>query len=140
MDRTITRWADLIKGVPAEERLDVIIANYLTSRHRDDPERGCALPALGADVGRSSSKTRRAFAQNLERMIDLVARQLPGDTPQGAREVATGAIATMVGSIVLSRAVGNGGLSDSILAAGRGAAAKQATVRRARRKTGNAAS
>ncbi|GLR95167.1 hypothetical protein GCM10007858_28010 [Bradyrhizobium liaoningense] len=36
-----------------------------------------------------------------------------------ARQIATGAIATMVGSIVLSRAVGDGKFSDRILDAGR---------------------
>jgi len=44
---------------------------------------------------------------------------IPGEPPQQARQIATGAIATMVGSIVLSRAVGSGKLSDRILDAGR---------------------
>jgi hypothetical protein len=44
---------------------------------------------------------------------------LPGEPPRQARQIATGAIATMVGSIVLSRAVGSGKLSDRILDAGR---------------------
>jgi TetR/AcrR family transcriptional repressor of nem operon len=52
-------------------------------------------------------------------MIDVFVELLPGEPPQQARQIATGAIATMVGSIVLSRAVGSGKLSDSILDAGR---------------------
>jgi TetR/AcrR family transcriptional regulator, transcriptional repressor for nem operon len=52
-------------------------------------------------------------------MIDVFVELLPGEPPRQARQIATGAIATMVGSIVLSRAVGAGKLSDRILDAGR---------------------
>jgi TetR/AcrR family transcriptional repressor of nem operon len=52
-------------------------------------------------------------------MIDILVEVLPAKDPQVARKIATGAIATMVGSIVLSRAVGAGKLSDDILEAGR---------------------
>jgi TetR/AcrR family transcriptional repressor of nem operon len=52
-------------------------------------------------------------------MIDALVELLPGEPFGQARQVATGAITTMVGSIVLSRAVGAGKLSDRILDAGR---------------------
>ena len=50
-----------------------------------------------------------------------------------ARQIATGAIATMVGSIVLSRAVGAGKLSDRILDAGRMTAGGR--IRKPQRRT-----
>jgi TetR/AcrR family transcriptional repressor of nem operon len=119
MDQMVERWKKLANGKANGDRFEALIADYLSPRHRDDPEHGCALPALAADVARSSPSERRALASKLENMIDIFVELLPDEAPQQAREIATGAIATMVGSIVLSRAVGAGKLSDSILDVGR---------------------
>ena len=133
MDQTTERWKKLAKGKTSRERLEALIADYLSPRHRDDPKRGCALPALAADVARSSPSERRAFAFKLEKMIDAFVELLPDEAPEQARQIATGALATMVGSIVLSRAVGVGKLSDSILDAGRITAGGR--IRKPRRRT-----
>jgi TetR/AcrR family transcriptional repressor of nem operon len=133
MDQMTARWKKLARGKANGERFKALIADYLSPRHRDDPERGCALPALAADVARSSPSERRAFAFKLEKMIDAFVELLPDEAPQQARQIATGALATMVGSIVLSRAVGVGKLSDSILDAGRVTAGGR--IRKPRRRT-----
>jgi TetR/AcrR family transcriptional regulator, transcriptional repressor for nem operon len=119
MDQMTERWKKVASGKAGGERFEALIADYLSPRHRDDPKRGCALPALAADVARSGPGERRALASKLEKMIDVFAELLPDEEPQQARQIATGAIATMVGSMVLSRAVGAGKLSDGILDAGR---------------------
>jgi TetR/AcrR family transcriptional regulator, transcriptional repressor for nem operon len=119
MDQTTERWKKLTNDKATEERFETLIADYLSPRHRDNPKHGCALPALAADVARSGPSERRALAAKLEKMIDVFVELLPDEAPQQARQIATGAIATMVGSMVLSRAVGAGKLSDGILAAGR---------------------
>jgi TetR/AcrR family transcriptional repressor of nem operon len=119
MDQTTERWKKLANGKTSRERFEALIADYLSLRHRDNPKQGCALPTLAADVARSSPSEQQALASKLEKMIDVFVELLPGEPPQQARQIATGAIATMVGSIVLSRAVGSGKLSDRILDAGR---------------------
>ena len=117
MDQTTDRWKKLANGKTSRERFEALIADYLSLRHRDNPKQGCALPTLAVDVARSNPSAQQALASKLEKMIDALVGLLP-DEPQ-ARQIATGAIATMVGSIVLSRAVGAGKLSDRILDAGR---------------------
>jgi TetR/AcrR family transcriptional regulator, transcriptional repressor for nem operon len=119
MDQMTERWKKLANGKANEERFEALIADYLSPRHRDNPKHGCALPALAADVARSGPSERQALASKLEKMIDVFVELLPDEEPQQARQIATGAIATMVGSMVLSRAVGAGKLSDGILDAGR---------------------
>lgn len=119
MDQTTDRWKKLANGSSDGERFEALIADYLSPRHRDNPKHGCALPTLAVDVARSSPSEQQALTSKLEKMIDALVRLLPGEPPQQARQIATGAIATMVGSIVLSRAVGAGKFSDSILDAGR---------------------
>ncbi|MCK1290898.1 TetR/AcrR family transcriptional regulator [Bradyrhizobium sp. 30] len=119
MDQTTERWKKLTNDKANGERFETLIVDYLSPRHRDNPKHGCALPTLAVDVARSSSSEQQALASKLEKMIDVFAELLPDEPPRQARQIATGAIATMVGSIVLSRAVGAGRLSDGILVAGR---------------------
>jgi TetR/AcrR family transcriptional regulator, transcriptional repressor for nem operon len=133
MDQMVERWEKLANGKGNGNRFEALIADYLSPRHRDNPKHGCALPVLAADVARSSPSERRALASKLERMIDVFVELLPDEPPQPARQIATGAIATMVGSIVLSRAVGAGKLSDGILDAGRMTA--DGRSRKAQRRT-----
>jgi TetR/AcrR family transcriptional repressor of nem operon len=119
MDQMTVRWRRLANGTTNGERLEALIDDYLSPRHRDNPKHGCALPTLAADVARSGPSEQQALASKLEKMIDVFVDLLPGEPPRQARQIAMGAIATMVGSIVLSRAVGAGKLSDCILDAGR---------------------
>src|SRR4029078_273703 len=135
MDGTASRWSKLAKEIPIEKRFDAIVTAYLSVRHRDDQAHGCALPALAADIGRSTKKARCTFANKLEAMIEVVARQLPNKPPDAARQIAMSAIATMMGSIVLARAVGNDRLSDDILQAGRTAISEHAHVETVKRLT-----
>jgi TetR/AcrR family transcriptional repressor of nem operon len=119
MDRATDRWRKLAGEVPPEKRLAAIIDTYLSPTHRDDPGRGCAVPALGAEIARESLKTRKAFAVKLEQMIDMMADQILDVPPKTARKQAMATLAAMIGTMVLSRIAGNGAFSDEILAAGR---------------------
>jgi TetR/AcrR family transcriptional regulator, transcriptional repressor for nem operon len=119
MDRTVSSWFELTEGEPVEQQFDGIVEAYLSHFHRHNHERGCALPALGADKARSSPRSGRIFARKLEEMINAVARLLPRRSQIEARQVAPGALASMMGSIVLARAVGDKLLSDDVLEAGR---------------------
>ena len=130
MDRSTERWRKLAEQTPPDKRLATIVENYLTPLHRDDPGHGCAVPTLGAEIARESPKTRKAFAAKLEQMIDMMADQVLEVPRKGARKQAVAALATMMGTLVLSRIAGSGELSEEILAAGReavlGRAAKRA--------------
>ena len=119
MDRSNERWRKVAEQTPPEKRLATIVENYLTTVHRDDPGHGCAVPTLGAEIARESPKTRKAFAGKLEQMIDMMADQILDVPRKSARKQAMAALATMMGTLVLSRIAGTGELSDDILASGR---------------------
>jgi TetR/AcrR family transcriptional regulator, transcriptional repressor for nem operon len=119
MDRSTARWRKIAEATPPEHRLATIVDSYLSPTHRDDPGHGCAVPALGAEIARESPKTRKAFAAKLEQMIEMVADQIPDLPRKAARKQAASALATMMGTLVLSRVAGSGEFSDEILAAGR---------------------
>ena len=119
MDHSTEHWRRLAEDIPVEKKLSTIVASYLTPLHRDDPGRGCAIPALGAEIAREGPKARKAFAAKLEKMVDVLAAQIPGVAPKVARRQAMALLATMAGTLVLARIAGEGDFSDEILAAGR---------------------
>ena len=130
MDRSTEHWRKLAEQTPPEKRLAAIVDSYLTPVHRDDPGHGCAVPTLGAEIARESSKTRKAFAAKLEQMIDMMADQILDVPRKAARKQAMAALATMMGTLVLSRIAGTGESSDEILAAGRDAVLGRAAAAR----------
>ena len=122
MDRSMEHWRKTAERIPLDKRLSTIVDTYLTPIHRDDPGHGCAVPTLGAEIARESPKTRKAFAAKLEQMIDMMAEQIPDASGKAARKRAAATLATMMGTLVLSRVAGSSEFSDEILAAGREAA------------------
>jgi TetR/AcrR family transcriptional regulator, transcriptional repressor for nem operon len=119
MDRSTERWRKLSEETPVEKRLSKIVNSYLAPVHRDDPGRGCPVPALAAEIARESAKTRRVFSGRMEQMIEMLADQYHGVPRKTARKQAVAALATMMGSLVMARVAGNGELSDEILKSGR---------------------
>jgi len=122
MDRSMEHWRKTFEQIPPDKRLAMIVDGYLTPTHRDDPGHGCAIPTLGAEIARESPKTRKAFAAKLEQMVDMIAEQIPDASGKAARKQAAATLATMMGTLVLSRIAGTSEFSDEILAAGREAA------------------
>ena len=127
MDRSMERWRKLAEQTPPEKRLATIVDSYLSPQHRDDPGRGCAIPALSAEIARESPKTRKAFAAKLDQMIEMIAAQIPDVPRKAARKQAMASLATMMGTLVLARVAGSGEFSDEILAVGRDAVLDQET-------------
>ena len=140
MDRSTERWRELAEGTRPEKRLAAVVNTYLTPLHRDDPGHGCAIPALGAEIARENSKTRRVFAGRLEQMIDVLAKQIQGVPRTAARKKAMSALATMMGTLVMARIAGTGDFSDQILAAGREAIIDRPRSPRARKSASKRAS
>ena len=134
MDRSLEHWRKLAEETSPEKRLTTIIETYLSPTHRDDPGHGCAITSLGAEIARESPKTRRAFAAKMDQLIELIADQIQDMPPKAARKQATSLLATMMGTLVLSRIAGNGEFSEDILAAGREAVLARATQAKAAKK------
>ena len=96
----------------AEDPLAAFVDWYVSTQHRDNPAAGCAVVALGADVRRGDDRVRAAYGREVERYLEILEQLLGGDD---ARPRATVALSTLVGSIVLARALDDEALSDEIL-------------------------
>ena len=136
MDRSTARWRKMAEATPPEKRFAAIVESYLTPLHRDDPGHGCAITSLGAEIARESPRTRKAFAGKIDEMVDMIADHLPDVPRKAARKQAIAALATMMGTLVLSRIAGGGEFSDEVLAAGRETVLARAATKPARKKPG----
>ena len=111
---TLTRVA---AAAPPAEALRSMIRAYLSKEHVDGVENGCPMAALGSEMPRQAPKVRRAATRRIKEAIDLVARHSPRQGEPGAYQQALVTVATMVGALVLARAVDDHKLSTALRAA-----------------------
>ena len=109
--------ARVIAAVPPEQSLQALIQVYLSKEHLAGIETGCPISALGSEMPRQSPEVRRAATLRIKEMVDLVARQFPDWGQPGAHERALVTVATMVGTLMLARAVDDAALSDALCSA-----------------------
>jgi TetR/AcrR family transcriptional repressor of nem operon len=124
--RTAALWREAVaKG--GRQPLKVIADRYLSARHRDDIGGGCLYAALTADIARRDNPALRlALTDGLRRAVDLLAGLVPGRTKAAQRKRALAQFATMMGALILARAVDDETLSEEFLAAARAAVAETA--------------
>ncbi len=101
---------------PEAFSLEDYISEYLSAAHRDGPGSGCPFAALGCDVSHQGHGVRNRFTAGVRGMIGLLSGQMgPGLKQRQRDEAALAAIASLVGAVVLARAVNDPKLSDDIL-------------------------
>jgi TetR/AcrR family transcriptional regulator, transcriptional repressor for nem operon len=106
--------ASVVAAAPAEQSLQALMQAYLSKEHLSAIETGCPVSALGSEMPRQAPEVRRAATRRIKEMIDLVARQSPDWGQPAAHERALVTVATMVGTLVLARAVDDVALSDAL--------------------------
>lgn len=109
--------ASVIAAVPPGQSLQALLQAYLSKEHLESIETGCPISALGSEMPRQSPEVRHAATRRIKEMIDLVARQLPDWGQPSAHEQALVIVASMVGTLVLARAVDDSALSDALCSA-----------------------
>ena len=72
---------------------------------------------MGNDAARSGKIVRKAFAEGLAPLIDILAQSIPGKSKAARRRKAVAAMATLVGALTMARAVEGTPLSDEMLEA-----------------------
>jgi TetR/AcrR family transcriptional regulator, transcriptional repressor for nem operon len=101
-------------GAAPGESLRAMIRAYLSKEHIDGVETGCPMAALGSEMPRQASKVRRAATRRIREVIDVVASHSSDERKPGDYERALVTVATMVGTLVLARAVDDPKLSKAM--------------------------
>jgi TetR/AcrR family transcriptional regulator, transcriptional repressor for nem operon len=116
LSRNKDRWAKVIAETP-DEKLAALARFYLSDAHRDRRGEGCALAALGGDAPRYGPELQAAFKDGIEGYLELLDGIMSASSDEKRRDKTIAALSTMVGALVLSRAVGDEALSQKILSA-----------------------
>jgi TetR/AcrR family transcriptional repressor of nem operon len=106
--------AENLQGLPL---VRMVLGRYLSELHRDNPQNGCPLPALAAELHRSAEETKEIVSLYLEEWVKTLSPALSGSGSEKRAE-ALRIISQAVGGILLSR-MAESGLSNEILEAAR---------------------
>ena len=86
-----------------------IVEGYLSPAHIEQPESGCAIPALASEVARANDATRQAFEQGVAALKDSMA------TATATEGEAWAVVAQLVGAVELARAMPSEGMREALL-------------------------
>lgn len=106
--------AEVVASVPPGAALASMLGSYLSRGHVEQVELGCPLAALGSETVRQAPEVRRVATRHIKEVVDLIARQSPDWGQPAAHERALATVATMVGALLLARAVDEPALSDGL--------------------------
>jgi len=106
--------------LPEVLALEDYVSEYLSAAHRDEPGSGCPFAALCSEIPRQSGGVKDRFTAGVRGMVAwLSGRMESGLKPRQREEKALATVASLVGALVLARAVSDPKLSDDILRATR---------------------
>ena len=92
------------------------VSDYLSAGHRDQPGSGCPFAALGCEISRQSRGARERFTAGVKGVAGWLSGRMDSGIKQRQRDdEALATLASLVGALVLARAVSDPKLSDDIL-------------------------
>lgn len=96
---------DVTAGVAPDKALACLLAAYLSTAHQQQVDTGCPLAALGCETSRQTPEVRHVATGHVKKMIDQVTCLAPGQEQAESRKRALVTVATMVGALLIARAV-----------------------------------
>jgi len=115
-EETIAIAKRIFAEIPGEQALQALMQIYLSNEHIDNIESGCSLAALGSEMPRQAPEVRKASTCRIKEMIALIKSRLSGQQTN-SDEKALVMMSTMVGTLLLARAVDDTELSKALLQA-----------------------
>jgi TetR/AcrR family transcriptional regulator, transcriptional repressor for nem operon len=116
LESAISRWSAAAAANP-KDPLGAVMAFYLSMDHREERMEGCPIVALGSDAARQGAGVKASFEAGIREYLELLGRwvgEADGEEPSGK---AMAILSTMVGAVLLSRAVNDEHLSKRFLQA-----------------------
>ena len=111
-EETLAIAKKVLAETPEDQALQALMHVYLSNEHMTNIEKGCSLVALGSEMPRQASEVRKASTCRVKEMVALIKSRLPDDESE-ANEKALVMFSTMVGTLLLARAVDDPELSEA---------------------------
>jgi TetR/AcrR family transcriptional repressor of nem operon len=115
LESATDRWSAAAEANP-QDPLGAVIAFYLSTGHRGEKMDGCPVVALGSDAARQGADVKASFEAGIKKYLEMLGSWVceAGGEPNGK---AMAILSTMVGAVLLSRAVNDEQLSKRFLRA-----------------------
>jgi TetR/AcrR family transcriptional repressor of nem operon len=111
------RWIAAAEANP-QDPLGAVVAFYLSMGHRVERMDGCPVVALGSDAARQSADVKASFEAGIREYLEILGSWVgEADAEEHGRDRAMVILSTMVGAVLLSRAVNDERLSKQFLQA-----------------------
>jgi TetR/AcrR family transcriptional repressor of nem operon len=110
------RWSATAAANP-DDPFGALIALYLSPEHREERMDGCPVVALGSDAARQGADVKASFEAGIREYLELLGSWVGGAEGEEPSGKAMTILSTMVGAVVLSRAVNDEQLSKQFLQA-----------------------
>jgi TetR/AcrR family transcriptional repressor of nem operon len=110
------RWSAAAAENP-DDPLSAVIAFYLSMGHREEKMDGCPIVALGSDAARQGADVKASFEAGIKDHLAMLGRWVGDGHDEAAKGRAMAILSTMVGAVVLARAVNDEALSKQFLQA-----------------------
>ncbi len=111
-EETIAIAKRIFAEVPEDQALQALMHVYLSNEHMANIETGCSLAALGSEMPRQAPEVRKASTCRVKEMIALIKSRLSA-SQSNTYEKALVMLSTMVGTLLLARAVEDPELSEA---------------------------
>jgi TetR/AcrR family transcriptional repressor of nem operon len=103
------------EGIEPREALQTYVDWYLSTAHRDAPNRGCPLASVSGDLPRLPDAARVRYTEGVERLTAGLAKLIKKLGNKNAEALAFSALSEMAGALALARAVSDPDRSDRML-------------------------
>jgi len=111
-EETIAIAKRIFAEAPGDQGLQALMQVYLSNEHMANIETGCSFAALGSEMPRQAPEVRKASTCRIKEMIALIKSRLSGQQAD-KDEKALVMLSTMVGTLLLARAVKDPELSEA---------------------------
>lgn len=113
-DTSVKALGAMREAANAGQSTDQFVDVYLSERHRDNRGNGCMMAALANEIAREPA-AQSVFTRHVEAMVENFAEPLAKAKKKNARRHAIHMLSSIVGAIVLARAIDDPELSEEII-------------------------
>lgn len=124
------RWSAAALSHP-DAPLAAVVDFYLSMGHRAEKGDGCPIVALGSDAARQGPDVKAAFEAGINDHLEMLGGWVGVADDDAAKSKAMAVLSTMVGAVLLSRAVNDEQMSKRFLQAAADSVAAQASANNA---------
>lgn len=114
LESASSRWSAAAESSP-QDPLSAVIDFYLSMGHRAEKTDGCPVVALGSDAARQGPDVKASFEAGIKKYLEMLASWVGKADGAEPDSKAMAILSTMVGAVLLSRAVNDEQMSKRFL-------------------------